>query len=132
MKLLGATEDEVLSVGVRLFTRVDFEASGVDVVIHWRYASIDSQPNIYGGVADFKIELKPTMGDDYPAVIRQMKRLQATFLILGQYTGRGVSERQLREMFEASGLGVVFVQEIEEYMRRHPEPMTHRPNGSAA
>jgi hypothetical protein len=34
-----------------------------------------------------------------------------------KYAGRGVSEQQLREMFAASGLQLLFVSEVEEQMR---------------
>lgn len=97
-----------------LLTGVTFEQKGIDVVIEAFFES----PGIVINVARLRLELKPTMGDDYPTVMRQMMRLGAAVLVLGTYTGRGVSEPQMRAMFEASGIRVVFVQEIEEAMRR--------------
>lgn len=97
------------------WTRVTFEASGVDVVIVWAW-TMDNKDSI-GIHSNLHVELKPSMGDDFPSVLRQMRRLRASVLVIGAYTGRGASEPQMRAMFEASGITVVFVQEIEEAMR---------------
>jgi hypothetical protein len=79
---------------------VKFEQRGIDVVINWRWN-------------DLTIEIKPTMGDDFPSVMRQMERLRTRALVLGEYTGRAVSEPQLRQMFAASGYILVFIRDIE-------------------
>ena len=50
------------------------------------------------------VEIKPSVGDDYPSVMRQMKRLGAKVLVVGAWTGRGVSEPQMRAMFKAGGI----------------------------
>ncbi len=97
----------------KLATQVKFEQKGVDVVLTWQIKLPE-----YGPLQDrLLVELKPSLGDDYPSVLRQMQRLGCDVLVLDQYTGRGVSEPQLRQMFEANGLSLVFVQEIEELMR---------------
>jgi hypothetical protein len=48
--------------------------------------------------------------------MRQMARLQATVLVTHDYNGRGATEEQMRAMFKASGIEVVFVREIEAEM----------------
>lgn len=65
------------------------------------------------------IELKPTLGDDYPAALRQIR--SARFLgnggipaiVVGKYTGVGATLDQVRQMFEASGIRFLLVSEIE-------------------
>ena len=69
-----------------------------------------------------KIELKPTIGDDFPSVMRQMKRLGAWILIVEQYHGRGVAEPQFRKMMALGGMTVIFLQEIEEAIGASPIP----------
>lgn len=54
-----------------------------------------------------RVEIKPVMGDDYPAVLRQMKDSLCNALYLVQYTGEGASLSQVKEMFSASGIRVL-------------------------
>lgn len=61
----------------------------------------------------FSIELKPSVGDDYPAILRQMKRNQAKYLLLRTYTGIGATEAQFREFFKSQGITVVFEHEVD-------------------
>jgi hypothetical protein len=103
-------------------SKVAFEDRGVDVVLSgWMKVKIgegEAEESEYRQFAhDLGVEIKPSMGDDYPTVMRQMQRLGCCHLLLGAYTGRGVSEPQMRAMFKASGITVVFLQEIEEAMR---------------
>lgn len=96
----------------QLLTKVKFEQRGIDVMLylgfreHTRFNEYDRRP-------DLTIEIKPTMGDDFPSVMRQMERLQCGTLVLGEYTGRAVSAPQLRQMFEANGKRLLFVRDIE-------------------
>jgi uncharacterized protein (DUF3820 family) len=110
--------EKITSGAVRIKSTVQFEVSGIDVFI------------TYGGALSSEIvspkrisvELKPALGDDYPSVMRQMQRLHCSLIVVGQYTGRGVSEPQLRQMFEANDCQLVFVQEIEERIRNTATP----------
>jgi hypothetical protein len=52
-------------------------------------------------------------GDDYPAVLRQMKRLGATVLLVGEYRGQGATREQFVKMFATASIKVVFVADIE-------------------
>jgi hypothetical protein len=110
-----------------IVSSVKFEQRGIDVEIFWdgvlaRDVKLDTR--IFLGTPSFKdspglklryvgVEIKPTMGDDFPSVMRQMSRLRATVLVVGEYTGRAVSEPQLRQMFEANNLKLLFVRDIE-------------------
>jgi hypothetical protein len=72
------------------------------------------------------IEIKPTMGDDYPAVLRQIKasrfwRNGISALVIGTYTGVGATLDQVRRMFEASGIRVLMVSEIEAMVATLPD-----------
>jgi len=65
------------------------------------------------------IELKPTLGDDYPAVIRQIKASKffgggIPVLVIGSYNGIGATLDQVSRMFEASGIRFLMVSEIDE------------------
>lgn len=112
----GARWDALPSDDFTLQCSAAFEQAGVDVTLSWDWRVGD---NVVREPIQTKIELKPTMGDDYPSIMRQMQRLGATVCIVGQYTGRGASEPQLRDMFAANGYTIVFVQEIEEEVRSH-------------
>jgi len=111
-------------------SEVRFEVRGVDVGVSWDFG-VDSDPKSarfwrYGQFSHnphyapqvLSVELKPEFGDDFPSVMRQMKRLGATVLVAYEYNGRGASEAQMRAMFKASGIQVVFVHEIEAEVER--------------
>jgi hypothetical protein len=59
------------------------------------------------------IELKPSVGDDYPAVLRQMRTNGAECLFLKEYCGVGVMRAQFVEIFKLAGIRVVFFEEVE-------------------
>jgi len=99
---------------------VVFEEYGVDVAFIFtgnalpeaahkrslfRYAEPYGSPRL-------RIELKPTMSDDYPAVLRQMRANGSNVLFVGEYTGRGASERQMIDTFAASDIYVVFLRDF--------------------
>jgi hypothetical protein len=81
----------------------------------------------------YSIEIKPTVADDYPAILRQIKtaltntrsdcyagrpiRLAVEFgdpvLFLQEYMGRGATCEEFINIFERSNIRVVFLDEIE-------------------
>lgn len=63
---------------------------------------------------EFKIECKPTVGDDYPSVLRQIKRSQAQYLLIRSYTGIGATREQFVRLFETQGIKVVFESDVDE------------------
>jgi hypothetical protein len=88
---------------------VQFEQRGIDVVI----SAVHHSGNFTAERAlRLAVEIKPTMGDDFPTVMRQMQRLGADLLLLGEYSGRSVSLPDLRRMFQANGQGVVTVLDV--------------------
>jgi hypothetical protein len=74
--------------------------------------------------AYFAIEIKPTVGDDFPAVLRQMKAsmpvqrssVQSTnyfLLLVSKYTGTSVTQAEFIQYFESQGYKVVFENDID-------------------
>jgi uncharacterized protein (DUF3820 family) len=86
-----------------------FEQQGIDVNIGVaiRHPGLAEHPLVHTA-----IELKPTVGDDYPSVLRQMLANRSEVLVLDQYTGRGATREQFVKTFQASGKRVVFLSEI--------------------
>lgn len=82
--------------------QVYFEHHGWDVVIGHVY-----------------IELKPTVGDDYPVILRTMKHrlcggrsYDCRALVVGQFEATGATFDQVKEMFRRSGIVVCRLSEI--------------------
>jgi hypothetical protein len=67
---------------------------------------------LYGRYA-FAVEIKPTLGDDFPAVLRQMKHSGAQQLLISDYSGQGATREQLVAFFRNEGIAVVWVDEVE-------------------
>lgn len=99
-----------------LGTEVQFELGGIDVSIRCDFVPITK----YSGSLARYIEIKPSLGDDYPSVMRQMQRLGATVLVIETYTGTALSLHTVRQMFIANGMRVVTLAEIETEISRPP------------
>jgi hypothetical protein len=61
-----------------------------------------------------RIELRPVMGDNFPTVLRQMKRTQADTLIVASFAAAGANLEQVRAMF--GNIEVLLLSEIEEHI----------------
>lgn len=61
----------------------------------------------------YEIEIKPTVADDYPNVLRQMDRSGAKYLFLDQWQGESVTRDQFVQMFRSSGKIVVFKADVD-------------------
>jgi hypothetical protein len=59
-----------------------------------------------------RIECKPILGDDYPAVLRQMRASNCDTLVVGAYTGVGATLEQARCVF--GDIKVLTVDDIEQ------------------
>jgi hypothetical protein len=55
--------------------------------------------NCVNRIDKFNVEIKPMMGDDFPAVLRQMKRNCAETLLVGAFNSSVCSLDQVRRMF---------------------------------
>jgi hypothetical protein len=58
------------------------------------------------------LELKPSVSDDYPSILRQMKASGATILVTRDYTGQGATRDQFVQLFKTADISVVFLNEI--------------------
>jgi hypothetical protein len=95
--------------------QIDFESKGADIHMKYRGVSTVHTSSYSGGMAivaetdnlTIRIEIKPSMGDDFPAVLRQMKANQCDVLYLDAYTGVGATLEQVIKMFAASGIKVL-------------------------
>lgn len=76
-------------------------------------------------ICEIKLEIKPTISDDFPSVLRQMKASMPIrfnennylvtryyLLLVGKYTGIGASISEFREYFKTQGYIVIFEDEI--------------------
>lgn len=105
----------------------DFEAGGVDVILRANMSSklhpqdrqneIDTNISYHNKKRSIEpifaaeahlIEIKPTVGDDYPAVLRQMRANHCEILFLEEYTGIGASQDQFIKTFREAKKRVVF------------------------
>lgn len=92
---------------------VTFERGGVDVSIT--------------GLGEFAIEIKPSVADDYPAVLRQMRANGSKYLFLERYDGRGATEAQFVATFESAGIKVVFRRDVEAALHVEHSPHSGPP-----
>ncbi len=118
--------------GIKLLhlTKIDFETieEGLDVKydVSYGYGNILSQPGYLsyraGDLFDkfwdnkmylsIRVELKPSIGDDFPSVLRQMKASKANILLIREYTGAGVTFDDFVKFFASQGMKVFTEQEI--------------------
>lgn len=69
-----------------------------------------------GGINErdgFRIEVKPVVGDDYPAILRAMKAVKVTHLLVGDYTGAGATWEELTHIFALSNMKAVRLEAVE-------------------
>jgi len=108
----------------------DFEHKGQDVVFNGSIKT-DEQFPLYNGESllwrrlevsqQFAIECKPLLGDDYPAVLRQMKASEADYLLVEDVRSAVVSLDQIRQFFMSAAIDVLTVAEVEQQSLRWPE-----------
>jgi hypothetical protein len=93
--------------------RRNFENRGWDVVFEVEWIT----PVATAGDL-FKVEIKPSLGDDFPAVLRQMKVRRTEYehgermLIIDVFTAVGATFEQVKAVFAADGFPVVTFNEI--------------------
>lgn len=60
-----------------------------------------------------QIEVKPVVGDDYPAILRAMKAVKGRQLLVGEYNGEGATWDEVVKVFGMSGIRAVLLSEVE-------------------
>lgn len=131
LKLYGADRDRPGTAGVCMPTRLyglEFEDEGADVSFSLRlcyelYASRSEVPTGERRYSElltkmeaqrkFRIEVKPVVGDDYPAVLRRMKAANNNALLVEEFNGAGATWAQLVKVFALSKINVVSLEEVE-------------------
>jgi uncharacterized protein (DUF3820 family) len=118
-------EQELLALSdptTKLQVHRQFEVRGIDVILSISLAMTRPDTPVEQG-PKLHIELKPTVGDDYPAVLRQMRASYpavrphtvpdgANVLLLEQYTGKGATQEQFVQTFKTANITVVFRDEL--------------------
>lgn len=101
----------------QILAQARFEHDGSDVALKlsagWKTVATYSASNFTELHAAeeshlLRIEIKPVVADDYPAVLRQMNRNKSDYLFVDHYNGEGATEDQFVRIFQASGKRVVF------------------------
>lgn len=75
----------------------------------------------------FCIEIKPTMGDDYPSVYRQIIERSPGWhgvprcLVLGEYTGIGATFEQVERFFQQGDISIILAKNIEQFLNKPTE-----------
>ncbi len=62
------------------------------------------------------IEIKPAIGDDFPAILRQMHRSGAKYLLTESYTGTSADLLGVRQMFATSGRVIALLSEVQDQL----------------
>ena len=97
---------------------IQFEHRGWDVFIDYKYSKeTGGELDRFGSVC---FEIKPCMGDDFPAVLRQMKqnrnRCNSTFCIciIDEFSACGATFEQVNQMFRLSKFSLMRFSDFEE------------------
>lgn len=77
-----------------------------------RHLSKAEKQCIWQSRFSLRIEIKPEVGDDYPAILRQMRRSKSNVLFTRDYTGIGVDEATFVEYFSTQGIKVIFERDV--------------------
>jgi hypothetical protein len=66
---------------------------------------------------EWSVEIKPMLGDDFPSVLRQIKRNEATVVLIGTFQSTACTFDQVKAIFAAAGAKIVTFNEIERIKR---------------
>jgi hypothetical protein len=61
---------------------------------------------------DMKIEVKPSISDDYPIVLRQVGQSKCDYLLVNRFEAEGVTRQEFVEIFRRGGVRVVFHDDV--------------------
>lgn len=91
-----------------------------DVVMRLEVERYDERDKeIYTSRRNLAVEIKPSVADEYPGVLRQMARNLSHVLFVDSYIGEGATEAQFVAIFAASGKHVVFKRDVDNEIARH-------------
>lgn len=113
----AAEETQPIPALMAIATRCYFDIEGIDVTLKFS-SNYPKRAWIY----EATIEIKPTVADEYPAVLRQMKRDKSQYLFVGEYRGVGATRDQFVATFAASGITVVWKVDVDAALSTSPAP----------
>lgn len=97
----------------------EFENNGLDVcysLTGFNASKAEANPRGY------RIEIKPTVADDFPAVLRQIRRNKANCLLIREYNG-SVEKNQFADFFRSQGVIVVYESDVDAMIGFSVEPL---------
>ena len=104
--------------------KVEFEVNGWDVCVGINYREICNMPCHHGimdGETQVLFEIKPCIGDDFPAILRQIKQNSKRtsaygfkVCVVDQFTAVGATYEQVQKMFNLSGISLFMFSDFEE------------------
>ncbi len=97
--------------------KCDFEVAGYDVIV---YCKIEYDGEKHGFVLEelkpdrnsIPIEIKSSVGDDYPSILRKIHAMKVKALFLEHYKGKGVPKDTFVKIFESQRIPVIFKDQI--------------------
>lgn len=109
----------ILDGGSVKIEKTEFEVEGWDVKINASIIAGDVSAMDDLNISCF-VEIKPSLGDDYPSVLRQMKAnlpylsdKRLFVLVYKEFTASSVTEEQVKNIFARSGFSVTSFGELE-------------------
>jgi len=94
----------------------EFEMAGVDVTFTFGIMPDSLDLKTHYALYEtwkFRIEIKPAIGDDYPAVLRQMRSSKANKLLVSEFNAAGATRGDFVATFKTAGITVVFADRVE-------------------
>ena len=104
-----------ITIDIIRTTRALIKSPPVDVTIGERALHSVPMGTFVPAVA---IEIKPTIGDDFPAVLRQIRETQSRIadakhvLLVEEFTAEGATKEQFESFFSSAGILVVFLADV--------------------
>ena len=105
-------EEDGIDVSYSFFHGFDYSYSNCLYVTFPRYETA-----LYRAVStriNVLIEIKPSLSDDFPKVLRQVKNSRANVLIISEYTGIGATKEQVINLFHGERVKLIFEKEIDQ------------------
>lgn len=128
------------SESANLIKDLDFEANGMDIFLEIKIPII-GYPGNHSDRLRVLIEIKPSLGDDYPAVLRQIKQSKEHYyrpiknhyldtprvafkaqyvLIVGTYQGDGATWNEVVKIFALADIKAILMSDIEANLPETP------------
>ena len=122
----GLYSRQLLKFSKPVFERVDVSYSiWYGLKFYYDNANYNGNWSLFGfeTLNSYLIEIKPSISDDFPAVLRQMKasmpvergsqRQKFYILLIGSYTGIGATKEEFMEYFDTQGYKVIFEKDVD-------------------